>query len=91
MIGVSTLVLNRRSRLEVVADILIEALNGANKTRLVYRANLNFLRFQRYFSDLLERELIVEENTSDGRVYRTTDKGRHFLRFISDAEEIISS
>ena len=75
----------------MVADILTEALNGANKTRIMYRANLNFLRFDMYFSELLDKELIVEENTSDGRtVYRTTDKGRRFLKIIRDAEEIIS-
>jgi len=82
----------RRSRLEVVADILTEALNGANKTRIMYRANLNFLRFDGYFSELLDKELIVEENASDGKaVYRTTDKGRRFLKIIRGAEEIISS
>jgi len=83
---------SRRSRLEVVADILTEALNGANKTRIMYRANLNFLRFHRYFSELLDKGLMVRENGSDGRVvYRTTDKGRRFLKIISNAEEIISS
>jgi len=82
----------RRSRLEVVADILTEALNGANKTRIMYRANLNFLRFDGYFSELLDKGLIAEENTSDGRVvYRTTDKGRRFRKVIRDAEAIISS
>ncbi|MDH5770754.1 MAG: winged helix-turn-helix domain-containing protein [Candidatus Bathyarchaeota archaeon] len=82
----------RRSRLKVAADILAEALNGANKTRIMYRANLNFLRFDRYFSELMDKGLIVEENTSDGRAtYRTTDKGKRFLKIISDAEEIISS
>ena len=76
--------------MEVVADILAEALNGANKTRIMYRANLNFLSFHRYFSELLDKELIVRENASDGRVvYRTTDKGRRFLKIIRDVEEII--
>ena len=75
-----------------MVDILTEALNGANKTRIMYRANLNFLRFHRYFSDLLDKGLIVEENASDGRVmYQTTDKGRRLLKIISSAEEIISS
>ena len=82
----------RRSRLEIVADILTEALNGANKTRIMYRANLNFLRFHRYFSELMDRELIAEENTSGGRVvYRTTEKGRRFLKIIGDAEALMSS
>jgi len=73
--------------LEVVADILTEALNGANKTRIMYRANLNFLGFHKYFSELLDKGLIVREDTPDGRVvYRTTDKGRRFLKIISNAE-----
>ena len=85
-------VTRRRSHLEIVADILTEALNGANKTRIIYRANLNFRRFHRYFSELLDNGLVVMENASDGGVvYRTTDKGRRFLKIINSAEEIISS
>ena len=80
----------RRSRLEVVADILTEALNGANKTRIMYRANLNFLSFDKHVSELLDKGLIVRENSPDGRVvYRTTDRGKRFLKVISSAEEII--
>ncbi len=86
------MVKRRRSRLEVFADILAEALNGANKTRIMYRANLNFLRFHRYFSELLGKGMIVTENTSDGMVvYRTTNKGRRFLKSVNEAEDIISS
>jgi len=82
----------RRSHLEIVADILMVALNGANKTRIIYRANLNFLRFHTYFSKLSDNGLIEREDSSDGRVvYRTTDKGRRFLNIINSAEEIISS
>ena len=81
----------RRSRLEVVADILTEAVNGAGKTRIMYRANLNFLRFHKYFSELQDKGLIAVENTSDGRVvYQTTDKGKRFIKIIRNAEGIIS-
>jgi len=74
--------------LEIVADILTVALNGANKTRIVYRANLNFTRFHKYFSELLDKGLIVRADEGE---YRTTDKGRRFLKIISNAEAIISS
>jgi len=78
--------------MEVISDILAEALNGSNKTRIMYRANLNFLRFDRYFSELLDKGLIAKENASDGRIiFRTTDKGKRFLKIITDAERIISS
>ena len=40
----------RRSRTGVIIDILTEVLDGANKTRIMYRANLNFLRFKRYLA-----------------------------------------
>ncbi len=82
--------MRRRSRIEVVADILAEALNGANKTRVMYRANLNFLRFERYLSELLEKELMVElNNPRSGVIYRTTDKGRDLLRVLKQVQEII--
>lgn len=81
----------RRGRIQIVVDILTEALNGSNKTRIMYRANLNFLRFERYFSDLLEKGLIAELNSPRGKVvYRTTDKGKRFLKIMRDAEDIFS-
>lgn len=82
--------MRRRSRIGVIADILTEALNGANKTRVMYRANLNFLRFERYVSELLKKELIVElNNPSSGVVYQTTDKGRELLRVLKKAQDFI--
>lgn len=82
----------RRSPVEVVADILTEALNGASKTRIMYRANLNFLRLNRYFSELLEKGLIVKENDSDGRTvyYKTTEKGKDLLNVLNEAKEVLS-
>ena len=81
----------RRSRMEIVIDILTEALSDVNKTRIMYRANLNFLRFERYFSDLLDKGLIIKANSPRGKeLYRTTEKGRRFLKIMQDAEEIFS-
>ena len=82
---------SRRDRLEVIADILAEALYGANKTQIMYRANLNFLRINRYFSELLDSNLISKVNSSDGRVfYRTTEKGRAFLKAMRRIKELTS-
>ena len=84
----------RRSRTEVIVDILGEALRGANKTRIMYRANLNFLRFDRYFGRLLEAGLVeVVDNPGEefgGVVYRTTERGRELLETLRKASEIIS-
>ncbi|MCD6210352.1 MAG: winged helix-turn-helix domain-containing protein [Methanophagales archaeon] len=66
----------RRGGFEIIVDILNVAMEGAKKTEIVYKANLNFKRASNYLSYLEERQLI--ENMGDG--YRTTEKGKEFLR-----------
>jgi predicted transcriptional regulator len=86
--------LKRRSRGEVIVDILHEALHGANKTRIMYRANMNFIRFERYFGELLSKGLIVVVDNpgvySGGIIYQTTEKGRVLLDIWKQAEKIVS-
>jgi len=86
--------LRRRGRAEVIVDILSEALKGANKTRIMYRANLNFIRFERYFGELLSKGLIVVVDNpgaySGGVVYQTTEKGRALLDMLKQAQKIVS-
>jgi len=69
----------RRHRLEVIACILREALNGATKTRLVYRANLNFKILSKYLDFLISRGLIEHKRTGTLNYYQTTTKGRIWL------------
>jgi len=66
----------RRGGFEIIVDILNAAMEGAKKTEIVYKANLNFKRASNYLSYLEERQLI--ENMGDR--YRTTEKGKEFLR-----------
>jgi predicted transcriptional regulator len=82
----------RRSRTQVVCDILSEALDGANKTRLMYHCNMNFLRFNRYLDELLEAGLLVrmDSNPSNVVLYKTTDNGRELLRVLRRANEFLS-
>ena len=84
--------MGRRSRTEVIMDILVEASQGANKTRIMYRANLNFLRFERYFSELLDKGLIVGVNnpTSGKVIYETTEEGKVLLEVLKKAKRFIS-
>ena len=84
--------MGRRSRTEVIMDILVEASQGANKTRIMYRANLNFLRFKRYFSELLDKGLIAEvDNPGSGKViYKTTEDGKALLEVLKKAKRFIS-
>lgn len=85
--------MERRSRTEIIIDILSEALGAANKTRIMYRANLNFLRFNRYFGELLDAGLVeVFDNPGSecgGVMYQTTEKGRELLKVLEKAKRFI--
>ncbi|WP_342306518.1 winged helix-turn-helix domain-containing protein [Methanolobus sp. ZRKC5] len=64
----------RRSKTTISVEILRAALEGAKKTHIVYRANLNFEVVNRYLSLLKENGLIEQK----GNLYVTTDKGNEF-------------
>ena len=70
----------RRGHLEIMAKILeIVSHEGASKTSIVYKANLNFTLVQRYLDHLVGKGMIEQ---SDGRgmsSYRLTPKGREAL------------
>ncbi|HLB71625.1 MAG TPA: winged helix-turn-helix domain-containing protein [Candidatus Methanoperedens sp.] len=65
----------RRSRIDIIVEVLDVAKTGVNKTSIVYKTNLNFKIAERYLK-LLEIRGFVE-NKSDK--YITTNKGRIFL------------
>ena len=71
----------RRSREEIVSQILDVCLNGANKTRIVYQANLNFRTINPYLDLLIEKNLI---KVSQGQMlrYETTPQGIDMLEDI---------
>jgi len=73
----------RRGRAEIIVDILLAAMEEAKKTQIVYKANLNFRRVKKYLPYLEEKGLIV--NT--GSEYKTTEKGKQFLRDYQRMDE----
>ena len=66
----------RRTKLDIMADILAIASEEAKKTKVAYSANLNFTRLSGYLPYLVDKGLI--EKTDWG--YKTTEKGKEFLR-----------
>ena len=78
----------RRGRLEIIADILSVAMEEAKKTEIVYKANLNFKRLGKYLPYLMENGLIENGNMSNE--YKTTEKGKEFLRDYQKMEERLS-
>ena len=69
--------MGRRNDLDICADILGVAQNGARKTHIVYRANLNFNVVKKYLGRLIENDLLIR---TDDFHYVTTEKGVEFLK-----------
>jgi predicted transcriptional regulator len=80
----------RRSKKEIICEILSEALNGASKTRLMYKCNLNFERFNNYLKEMLKANLLERTTSNPGGliIFRTTDKGKELLKILQRADEL---
>ena len=61
-------------------EILKAALEGAKKTHIVYRANLNFDVINRYLVLLQDRGMIVKKDN----LYVTTEKGKEFQELVRE-------
>ena len=81
---------HKRSWTEITVDILEVALVPSNKMRIMYKSNLNFERFNKYFYDLLRKGLIVEMDNDGRRVYEVTERGKNLLEVLRKAQEIFS-
>jgi predicted transcriptional regulator len=73
-------VIIRRSRTAISVEILRAALEGAKKTHIVYRANLNFEVVNRYLTLLKDKGLIEQK----GNMYLTTEKGKEFQEIAKE-------
>ena len=80
---------NRRSNLEVIADIL--RLGKAGKTEIMYGANMSYRQLQRYLGYLTERGFI--DTTKVGNPvtqYKVNEKGFRLLENIESLLEMLN-
>jgi predicted transcriptional regulator len=76
-----------RSRTDIVAQILDAASgNGANKTKIMYKAYLSYAQLKEYLSILISNGLL-EENHAE-KLFKTTEKGIKFMRVYSRMDEL---
>jgi predicted transcriptional regulator len=78
----------KRSAVNLMVDILKIALKGAGKTEIVYKANLNFKQVRKYLDFLLEKGLIAV-SSNKRKKYRTTEKGKAFIKRYRETVELI--
>jgi predicted transcriptional regulator len=74
---------NNRGKIQIIGDMLGLATSGIKKTHIMYRANLSYEQVHLYLRELIGKRLIAQDVSSDGVVYRTTEKGREFLLYYT--------
>ncbi len=76
----------------ITVDILEATLKPQKKMRIMYRSNLNFERFDKYFQDLLSKGFIESLNDSAGKpVYVVSAKGKTLLDALRTAHDLFDS
>jgi predicted transcriptional regulator len=80
-----------RNRMEIVANLLSIAKNGALKTHLMYKANLSYLMVTEYLDFLIRSSLIKETIDSEGtgKLFQTTEKGLKYLEVYDSLQAIV--
>jgi predicted transcriptional regulator len=78
----------KRSDMEISTAILQVALNGAKKSHIIYKANINFQLGKKYLTRLIKSGLI-EGPDNGNRVFSTTDKGVEYLKYFEGFKQFM--
>ncbi|MGH9952130.1 MAG: winged helix-turn-helix domain-containing protein [Nitrososphaeraceae archaeon] len=73
---------------DIVAEILqcAQVDQGITKTRVMYEVQLSFTQIKEYFQYLQQNELVSYDE--ENRVFRTTTKGKKFLKLYNEMTEL---
>ena len=74
-----------RDKLEIIRSIFLICKDGAKKTEIVYKANLNFKNAEVYLEWLIDREMIMKE----GKIFKITSKGSELLSNLQNASSFL--
>jgi len=81
----------KRTRFDIMRDILKASIGGANKTKIVYGAKLNFRIAKQYIDFLIEAEMLQQKSHGKNSTYHTTEKGKEILSKFEFFESIFPS
>jgi len=86
--------LQHRSRIDIIANILKEAIDGAKKTQIMYKCNLSFKQLQIYLNFLIEKNFLktvrVKGSNSSMEFFEITRKGRDFLKAYNNIKALLT-
>ena len=79
----------KRSRQEIFSEILKICLDGANKTKIVYQANLNFRTVNSYLDILIKNQHLIEKAEGKQMLYKTTRRGEDLLECMNEVNDTL--
>ena len=80
----------RRSNIEIIADMLRVGENGAGKTEIMYSANMSYSQIQRYLDYLVNQGFVTKVNMDNTMVaYQVTDSGLKLLKAIDTLMDML--
>lgn len=74
--------LGYRRKLDIIADMLLVATNGAKKTQIMYGANLSYDLLKKYLEEVRRAYLLSFERKKGN--YVLTSKGKQFLELYKE-------
>ena len=81
---------NRRSNIEIIADMLRVGENGAGKTEIMYSANMSYSQIQKYLGFLMSHGFITKMKMGNPSVtYHVTESGLKLLKSIDSVREML--
>ena len=75
----------KRDKFEIARNILLICKDGAKKTEIVYKANLNFKNAEGYLKWLIDREMILKE----GKFFKITSRGSELLSNLQNTSQLM--
>jgi predicted transcriptional regulator len=80
-----------RGYLEIIHTILSVCTEGALKTHVMFKCNLNSSQVQQYLEYLVDRGLLEKERKaySSKTSYRTSERGRRYMRAYNEVVEML--
>ena len=80
----------RRSNIEIIAEMLKVGENGAGKTKIMYNANLSYTQVQKYLGFLMSQGFIDKVEMGNPSVtYQMTESGLNLLESINSLIEML--
>jgi len=80
----------RRSDIEIMADMLRLGKSGAGKTRIMYHADMSYSQIKKYLWFLTHQGFLIRVVAGNSRsIYYMTDRGNELLESIDHLSEIL--